>query len=39
MDKPDQGEQKPKPTGGAVISKASDRKPYRLGAPKRWGER
>jgi hypothetical protein len=36
----DDQEQKPQPpSSGAVISKAEDRKPYRLGAPKRWGER
>lgn len=38
--KPDQGgEQKAAPSSGVVIAKATERKPYRLGRPKRWGER
>jgi hypothetical protein len=39
MDKPDQGKHKPESRSGVITAKADDRKPYRLGAPRRWSER
>ena len=40
IERPDQGEQhKPaRRSSGVVTAKATERKPYRLGRPKRWGE-